>query len=346
VLGTLQELADRVGGRVVGDGRVPVVRIAAIEEASADALTFAVEPRYLSAALDSKAVAVLVDAAIAPEAAAKPLLIVENARLALAKLLAALRPNRPQGPYRHPSAAIEPDAELAADVYVGAHAYVGHGARVARAAVIEPGAFVGANVSIGESSWLHPNAIVLDGCRVGDRVVLHAGCVIGSEGFGWAFIEGRLERIPQVGNVVLDDDVEIGACTCVDRAQTGSTHIGAGTKIDNLVQIGHNCRIGKHCVLASLTGLAGSTTIGDYVKVAGQVGTRGHMTIGSRSTVAGQSGVWGDVPEGVTVSGNPARDHREELRREVILRKLPKLVARVDALERALERTSGSPEKP
>ena len=134
---------------------------------------------------------------------------------------------------------------------------------------------------------------------LGNRVVLHAGCVVGSEGFGWAFVEGRLERIPQVGNVVLDDDVEIGANSCVDRAQTGSTHIGDGTKIDNLVQIGHNCRIGKHCALASLTGLAGSTVVGDYVKIAGQVGTRGHMTIGSRSTVAGQSGVWGDVAEGV-----------------------------------------------
>ena len=178
----------------------------------------------------------------------------------------------------------------------------------------------------------------MEGCVVGNRVVLHAGCVIGSEGFGWAFIDGRLERIPQVGNVVLDDDVEIGANTCVDRAQTGSTRIGTGTKIDNLVQIGHNCRIGKHCAFAALTGLAGSTTVGDYVKVAGQVGTRGHMTIGSRVTIAGQSGVWGDVPDGAMISGNPARDHREDLRREVMIRKLPKLVARVDALERERSR--------
>ncbi|HXM07102.1 MAG TPA: UDP-3-O-(3-hydroxymyristoyl)glucosamine N-acyltransferase, partial [Candidatus Acidoferrum sp.] len=166
----------------------------------------------------------------------------------------------------------------------------------------------------------------------------HPGSVIGSEGFGWAFLDGRLERIPQIGNVVIDDDVEIGANTCVDRAQTGSTHIGAGTKIDNLVQIGHNCRIGKHCVLAALTGLAGSTVVGDGVQIAGQVGTKGHMKIGSGATVAGQSGVWGDVAEGTTVSGNPARSHREDLRREVMIRNLPKLVARVDVLERALER--------
>jgi UDP-3-O-[3-hydroxymyristoyl] glucosamine N-acyltransferase len=187
---------------------------------------------------------------------------------------------------------------------------------------------------LGAETWLHPHAIVHERCVVGARVVLHSGSVIGSEGFGWAFIEGRLERIPQVGNVVLEDDVEIGANTCVDRAQTGSTSIGQGTKIDNLVQIGHNCRIGKHCAIAAQTGFAGSTSVGDFVKIAGQVGTRGHMFIGSRSTIAGQSGVWGDVPEGAMVSGNPARDHRETLRNDVLLRRLPKLIARVDALEK------------
>ena len=157
--------------------------------------------------------------------------------------------------------------------------------------------------------------------------------MIGSEGFGWAFLEGRLERIPQVGNVVLEDEVEIGANSCVDRAQTGSTFIGQGTKIDNLVQIGHNCRIGKHCAIAAQTGFAGSTSVGDFVKIAGQVGTRGHMHIGSRATVAGQSGVWGDVPDGVMISGNPAREHRETLRNEVMLRKLPQMLKRIDALE-------------
>jgi UDP-3-O-[3-hydroxymyristoyl] glucosamine N-acyltransferase len=338
MLGTLQELADRVGGRVVGDGGLAIARISAVDEATPDALTFATDERYFASALAGKAAAVLVDASIPHADANKPLLVVANARHALAQLLRALRPSRPRGAFRHPTAVIEPDATVADDVYVAAHAYIGRRASVGHGSVVGTAAYVGDDASIGESSWLHPHAALMERCRIGNRVVLHAGCVIGSEGFGWAFIDGRLERIPQVGNVVLDDDVEIGANTCVDRAQTGSTQIGTGTKIDNLVQIGHNCRIGKHCALASLTGLAGSTVVGDYVKVAGQVGTRGHMTIGSRSTVGGQSGVWGDVPEGVTVSGNPARDHREELRREVMIRRLPKLVARVDALERSLER--------
>ncbi len=335
MLGTLAEIHARVGGRLVGDGSVRVERVSAVDEASPDALTFATDEHYLTAALASNAGAVLVDAAVpVPDAPAKPLLVVENARAVLATLLAALKPPRPRGPYRHPSAIVEDGASVADDAYLAAHSYVAAGAVVARGCTLGVGAYVGAGASIGEESWLHPHAVVHERCVVGARVVLHSGAVIGSEGFGWAFIDGRLERIPQVGNVVLGDDVEIGANSCIDRAQTGSTTIGQGTKIDNLVQIGHNCRIGKHCAIAAQTGMAGSTSVGDYVKIAGQVGTRGHMHIGSRATVAGQAGVWGDVPDGAMVSGNPARDHRETLRTEVMLRKLPKVIARVDALER------------
>ncbi len=336
MLGTLRELADRLGGRVVGDAEVTIESIAAVEDADSTALTFATSESFLAAALASKAAAVLVDESLYTGAKNKPLLVVENARYALAQLLRALRPARPQGPFVHERAVVEPSAHLSAGVYVGAMAYIGNGARVGGGSVIASGAYVGAEASTGEEVWLHPNASLMERCRIGDRVVLHAGSVIGSEGFGWAFIDGRLERIPQIGNVVLEDDVEVGANACIDRAQTGSTYVGAGTKIDNLVQIGHNCRIGKHCALAALTGLAGSTVIGDYVKVAGQVGFRGHMSVGSRVTIAGQSGVWGNVPDGATVSGNPARDHREDLRREVMIRRLPQLISRVDALERRL----------
>jgi UDP-3-O-[3-hydroxymyristoyl] glucosamine N-acyltransferase len=334
MLGTLKELAARIDGEIIGDGNVAIGRITGVEEATDDTLTFATDERYFATALAGKAAAILVDASIARNAAAKPLLVVANARHALAQLLASLRAGQPQA-FRHPSAVIEEDARLPDDLYVGAHAYIGHRVSIGCKSVIEVGAYIGDDVSIGESARIYPNASVMHGCRIGDRVVLHAGSVIGSEGFGWAFVDGRSERIPQVGNVVLEDDVEIGANTCVDRAQTGSTRIGEGTKIDNLVQIGHNSRIGKHCVIASLTGLAGSTVIGDYVKVAGQVGFRGHMAVGSGVTIAGQSGVWGDVADGATISGNPARDHRETLRREVMIRALPKLIDRVKALERA-----------
>lgn len=336
MLGTLAQLQQRVGGTIAGDGGVAIARVSAIDEATGDALTFATDEKYFAAALASKAAAVLVDASvpIGDGPFAKPLLVVENARAALANFLATLKRPRPRGPFRHPSAVVEDGAQIGDDVYLGAHAFVGSNARVGRGSTLGAGAYVGPDASIGEETWLHPHAVVHDGCAIGNRVVLHSGAVIGSEGFGWAFIEGRLERIPQIGNVVLDDDVEIGANTCVDRAQTGSTRIGRGTKIDNLVQVGHNCRIGMHCAIAAQTGLAGSTSIGDYVKIAGQAGTRGHMHIGSRATVAGQSGVWGDVEEGAMISGNPARDHREWMKAEVMLRRLPKLVARVDKLER------------
>jgi len=336
MLGTLADLQARVGGRIVGDPTVAIARVSAVDDASSDALTFATDEKYYAAALASAAAAVLVDASVPLDAASatKPLLIVENARAALANFLAALKAPRPRGPFRHPSAVVDETAHVGDDVYLGAHAYVGARATIGRGSTIAAGAYVGDDVQIGEDTWLHPHAIVHERCAVGSRVVLHSGCVIGSEGFGWAFLEGRLERIPQVGNVVLDDEVEIGANSCIDRAQTGSTTIGQGTKIDNLVQIGHNCRIGKHCAIASQTGFAGSTSVGDFVKIAGQVGTRGHMHIGSRVTIAGQSGVWGDVPDGVMISGNPARDHRETLRNEVMIRKLPQLLKRVDALEK------------
>ncbi len=335
MLGTLEQLAARIGGRIVGDGSVRVDRVSAVEDATNDALTFATSEAYFTSALASDAAAILVDESLGKVPAAKPLLVVENARYALALLLQSMRPDKPRGPFRHPSAVVEPDAQLAADAYVGAHAYIGNRTTIGSSGVVGAGAYVGDGVSIGESVWIHSGASIMSGTRIGDRVVLHSGCVIGSDGFGWAFVDGRSERIPQIGNVVLEDDVEIGANTCIDRAQTGSTRIGAGTKIDNLVQIGHNCRIGKNCVIAALTGLAGSTVIGDNVKVGGQVGFNGHVTVGSGVSIAGSAGVWGNLADGVTVSGNPARDHREHVRQEVMIRKLPKLFDRVEALERS-----------
>ncbi|MGZ3503629.1 MAG: UDP-3-O-(3-hydroxymyristoyl)glucosamine N-acyltransferase [Vulcanimicrobiaceae bacterium] len=336
-LGTLDQLAARVGGRVVGDGSVQIERIAAVDDAGPGALTFATSEQYLAAALRSKAGAVLVDEEIArtprngePE---KPLLAVPNARAALAQLLHAFDRPRPQGPFRHPSAVIDASALVADDVYVGANVYVGRNARIGAGTVLDVGAYVGEESTLGAQCLLYPRATVLDGCVIGDRVILHPGSVIGSEGFGYVFVEGHFERIPQVGNVVLEDDVEIGANSCVDRAQTGSTRVGRGTKIDNLCQIGHNCRIGEHSAFAALSGLAGSTIVGDYTRVGGQVGFKGHITIGSRVTIAGQSGVWGDIPDGAFVSGKPARPHKDDLRREALVRNLPKLIARVDALE-------------
>jgi UDP-3-O-[3-hydroxymyristoyl] glucosamine N-acyltransferase len=339
LLGTVAQLAQRVGGRAAGDESVEIARIAAIDEAGPDALTFATTPAYLQAALRSHAAAVLVDESIlraAQDEESKPLIVVENARVALMQLLRAFDRPRKRGPFVHPAAIVDESAQLGSDVYIGAHAVVGARSRIGDRSVLEAGAYVGEDVSLGADALLHVHAAILDGCVAGDRVIVHPGAVIGSDGFGYVFVEGRFERIPQVGNVVLGDDVEIGANTCVDRAQTGSTHIGAGAKIDNLCQIGHNCRIGTSTGMAAQTGLAGSTIIGDYVLVGGQAGFKGHITIGSRVKIAAGAKVWSDIADDAFVSGTPARPHQEDLRREVMVRSLPKLVARVDALEKKL----------
>ncbi|MEA2665613.1 MAG: UDP-3-O-[3-hydroxymyristoyl] glucosamine N-acyltransferase [Candidatus Eremiobacteraeota bacterium] len=336
MIATLAELAARTGGRVVGEAGFAVERIAAVDDADPATLTFATDARYLRAALDSKAGAVLADEALLSdgERYPKPILAVPSARVALAALLAALEPPRPRGPFVHPTAAVHPEAVLGEAVWVGPQASIGPGARIGDRAVLLAGATVGAGTTVGADALFHPGAYVADRCTLGDRVVLQAGAVIGGDGFGWAFLDGKLNKIPQIGTVELGDDVEVGANTCIDRAQTGVTAVGEGTKIDNLVQIGHNCRIGKHCAIAAFVGMAGTTIIGDYVQIGGQASFKGHITVGSRSVIAGGSHVWGDVAEGSFFSGRPAQNHRDELRLQAYIRRLPKLYARVDDLEK------------
>jgi len=320
---------------VRGDGSLEIERIAAIDDVDEHTLTFATDERYLRAALATKAAAILTEPALAERVpdARKPLLLAASARAALRTLLAALVPPRPAGPYRHPSAAVDPGASLAGDVYVGPFVSIGAGAGVGAGCVLLAGAVIGAGARLGRDSTLHPRAMLLDRCIAGERVTLQAGAIVGSDGFGYVFVDGRFDKIPQIGIVELGDDVEIGANTCIDRAQTGVTRIGEGTKIDNLVQVGHNCRIGRHCAFAAMTGLAGSTDVGDYTVVGGQSAFKGHITVGSRVKIAGNTMVWGDVPDDAFISGAPAQDHKNELRQQVRLRNLEKLYQRVSALE-------------
>ncbi len=338
---TLGDYAARVGGTVLGDANVAIDGIAAIDDAGAGSLTFATDERYLRAALASRAAAVLTEAALAEKVATsrKPLLVVPSTRSALAAILQSLGEPGPRGPYRDPSAVVDPSATIGPDVYVGPLVAIGPGASVGAECVLLAGAVVGAGARLGRGCTLHPKAMLLDRCIAGDRVILHPGAVVGSDGFGYAFLDGAFAKIPQIGDVVLGDDVEIGANTCIDRAQTGTTSIGTGTKIDNLVQIGHNCRSGKHSGFAAMTGLAGSTIVGDYTVVGGQSAFKGHITVGSRVRIAGNTMVWGDIADGAVVSGQPARDHRAELKQQVRLRNLEKLFERVSALERRI----GSP---
>ena len=335
-LGTIADLASRIGGTVGGDGRIVIYRIAAIGESAAGCLTFATDPRYLRAAYESRAEAVLVDQRLVDDGhvPGKTVIIVPSARIALAQLLSSFEKPRRVGPFLHPSAVIDPTATLGQDVYIGPLVVVGSGAVVGDRTVLEAGAFVGERARIGSDSRLYPRAMLLDDCITGSRVILQAGAVVGSDGFGYVPVDGTLLKIPQIGIVELGDEVEIGANTCIDRAQTGVTKIGFQTKLDNLIQVGHNVQIGMKTVIAGQTGIAGSAKIGDGVQIGGQSAINGHIEIGSLCRVAGGSRVWESLPAGMIASGDPAQDHRAELRKKVHLKNLPKLIARVDALEK------------
>ncbi|MBV8151590.1 MAG: UDP-3-O-(3-hydroxymyristoyl)glucosamine N-acyltransferase, partial [Candidatus Eremiobacteraeota bacterium] len=315
-LGTLAEIAARLDGRVQGDATLRIAGIASIEDAAPAMLTFATDARYLHRALESKATAILTEDAalngLSQEELArrgKPLVVVASARVGLARLLHSYQRPRPAGTHVDPAAAIDASASLGPDAIVGARAVVGARARIGARATLGAGCIIGADARIGDDAVIHPGALFLDRCVAGDRLTLQAGAVVGSDGFGYVFVDGAYLKIPQVGNVVLGDDVEIGANTCIDRAQTGATTIGDGTKIDNLVQVGHNCRIGKNAAFAAFCGLAGSTDIGDYTRAGGMAGFKGHITVGARVTIAGHAMVWKDVPDDAFFSGDPAQDH-------------------------------------
>jgi UDP-3-O-[3-hydroxymyristoyl] glucosamine N-acyltransferase len=340
-LGMLGDIAETIGGLVIGDPNLRVASIASIDDADAATLTYATDEHYLKAALASRAGAILAASSVIDpdETYVKPIVAVASPRIALSSLLAAFETPRVKGPYVDPSAAIHPSATIHADVYIGRDVTIGQGATIGARSVLGAGAVIGADAVLGEDCFIDTRAYVGEASILGDRVILKPHAIIGSDGFGWAFMDGALRRIPQIGIVQLGNDVEIGANSCVDRAQTGVTSIGDGTKIDNLVQIGHNCRIGKHCAIAAQCGMAGSTIIGDYVQIGGQVGLKGHLTVGSRVRIAARSEIWGDIADDTVVSGAPARHHRETLKVQAYVRRLPKLFDRVEALERPQEPT-------
>jgi UDP-3-O-[3-hydroxymyristoyl] glucosamine N-acyltransferase len=271
----------------------------------------------------------LADAAGAPEATR---IVVDRPHEALLAVLPELyaAPPRPTGV--HPTAVLGDGVILGADVAIGPYAVIGDGATIGDRAWIDAHCAVGPGVEIGPDSRLFPGVVLYAGTRLGARVSLHAGVRAGSDGFGYVFAQGAHQKIPHVGRCLIDDDVEVGANTTIDRGSVDDTVIGAGTKIDNLVQIGHNCRVGKLCLLMSQVGLAGSTTIEDGCIVAGQAGIAGHRTIGRGARVAAQAGVFGDVPEGETWSGYPARPHKEALRASAALFRLAPLVGRVERM--------------
>ena len=328
---TLGEIAALVSGRLEGDASLTVEGAANLENARETDVTFAVEPHI------QEAKAVKAGAILLPEGTESfpiPAIYVEDPRAAFAKLLEAFTPplSFPEGVSK--LAYVGKGAKVAADAVVMPFAVVDAHAVVESGAVIYPHVYIGQYATIGEKTVVYSNATVREHCRVGKRAVIHSSAVVGSDGFGFTTKDGVHTKVPQVGNVVVEDDVEIGAHVGIDRATTGSTVIGHGTKIDNLVHIGHNCRIGANNIIVAQTGISGSTETGPNVTFGGQTGTVGHIKIGGNSLYAARSGIIGDMPEGYIGAGFPVQTHQEWLRMQSALRKLPALMKRIKALEK------------
>jgi UDP-3-O-[3-hydroxymyristoyl] glucosamine N-acyltransferase len=329
---TLAELAEIVGGTVAGDAGRRIAGIRPLDEALAEHLSFYHNRRYLHAAEASQAGALLVaDAALFP---GRDLLICREPYAALGLLLELFHPATPLAPGVHPTAVVAVSARLGAAVSIGPHVVVGENADIGDRTVIGAGCVVGAEAHIGEDSLLHPHVVIEPRCRIGARCILHAGVVIGSDGFGFAAVDGAHRKIPQVGIVVVEDDVELGANVCVDRATLGETRVGKGAKVDNLVQIAHNVQVGAHSLLVAQAGISGSTQLGHHVVMAGQSGAVGHIHIGDGAIITAKTGATEDVPAGATVSGFPSRPHKEWLRAMANLFTLEDLRGRIRRLEK------------
>jgi UDP-3-O-[3-hydroxymyristoyl] glucosamine N-acyltransferase len=340
---TLSEIATllNVPAPAGAAGAIDITGVAMLADAGPSELSFLGSDRYLKQFATTRAAAVLVQRRVKllPVAdARRPVLIVDDADLAVANVLELFAPPVPRPPAGvDPAARVAPSAVLGAGVAIGPNVFVGERARVGGRTVLHPGIYVGDDTVIGTDCELFPNVVVRERCTLGDRVVIHAGSVLGSDGFGYRWDGQRHVKIPQIGTVVVGDDVEIGSCVCIDRAKFAATMIGRGTKIDNLVQVGHNARIGPHCVIIGQAGIAGSVTLGTGVVLAGQSAVKDHVTMGDGSTLGACAGVMDDVPAGQMVSGLPAIPHRQMLREWAAMRRLPDLAVQVRKLQEELE---------
>ncbi|UCC68553.1 MAG: UDP-3-O-(3-hydroxymyristoyl)glucosamine N-acyltransferase [Armatimonadota bacterium] len=330
----LRDLAAALGAELTGSsGEEEVLGITGLGNAAAGHVAYVEGEARLGQAEAGPALALI--APLALRESAKPLLRVRNARLAYARALSLLGPAGGRlPPGVHPTAQVGADVVSENGAAVGAYAVIGDGARIGRGAQIHPLVAVGRGVVVGEESVIYPNVTLYDGVQLGARVIVHSGSVIGSDGFGYAQDGERHVKIPHVGTVIIEDDVEIGANVSIDRGTTGATVIGQGTKIDNLVQVAHNVKVGRNCILAGQVGISGSVTLGDGVMLAGQAGIADHTNVGEGARGAARAGIMSDVPAGTVVMGMPARPRGEQLRIDAAARGLPDLVRQVRELTR------------
>ena len=336
---TAKQIAEYLGGVVEGDANAKVKTFAKIEEGTPGAISFLANPQYEHYLYGTASSIVLVNHDFQPEQEVKTTLIrVNNAYEAIAKLLSLYQSTIQKRQGIHPLACVAETAQVADGVYVGPFAYVGEHAVVGKGCQIYAGAVVEERAVLGEDCLLYPHASVYHDCKLGNRVTLHSGCVVGADGFGFAPAADGYEKIPQIGIVTIEDDVEIGANACVDRATMGSTMVHRGVKLDNLVQVAHNCEVGEHTVMSAQVGVAGSTKIGQWCMFGGQVGNAGHAVIGDRVLSGAQAGIAGSIRKGnATVQGSPAIDAKNFMRSSVVFKHLPELQAEVNSLRKEIE---------
>ena len=331
---TTAEITKLLAGEVLGDANAALTGFATADAAKSGDLTFAETEEFFTAAENSAATAII---AGKNSASTKKIIIrVDNPRIAFAKALAVFFPEPKFTPGIHPSAVVATTAQVDPTAHIGPHCVVGERVKLGANVVLQSGNSVGADSVLGDETNLFPNVTVYPHTQIGKRVRIHAGTVIGSDGFGYVLDGSFHRKVPQIGNVVIGDDVEIGANVTVDRGALGATVIGKGTKVDNLVQIAHNVQIGEHCIIISQVGIAGSTKLGKYVILAGQAGLAGHLKIGNQVTVGAQSGVMTNIPDGEKWLGAPAQPDKEFKRQFLALRHLPELLKKVSAWEKKL----------
>jgi len=331
----LRDLALRLGCPVRGDDGVEVLRVAGIERAGPGDLTFLASAKYAPHLAGTRASAVVVPPDVETPL---PSLVSKNPYLFYARAAQVLHPPAHPAPGAHPTAQVHPSTSLGDDVHVGAFAVVGPRVRIGARTTIHPHVVLYEDVVIGEDCLLHSGVQIREGCRLGNRVVVQNGAVIGGDGFGFARADdGSYEKIPQVGIVVIEDDVEIGALTAVDRSSLHETRVGRGTKIDNLVQVGHSVTIGTHTVMAAQVGVAGSTHVGNNAMIGGQVGIAGHITVGDGVVATAQSGIPNSVENGEMISGYPAIENRKWLKASAVFPRLPEIARRLRQIEKKIE---------
>lgn len=333
------QIAALAGGTVEGNGDVKINTIAKIEEGHPGAISFLANPKYVQYIYTTESSAVLVSKDFIPDQPIKATLIrVADPYATVAKLLQTVQQmTTPQLKGIEQPSFISDGVEIDDDCYVGAFAYIGKGAKLGKRVKIYPQAYIGDGSVIGDDTTIYAGAKVYHGCKIGNRCIIHSGAVIGADGFGFAPTPNGYDKIPQIGIVEIADDVEIGANTTIDRAMMGCTRIENGVKLDNLIQIAHNCRVGAHTVMASQAGVAGSTKVGEWCMVGGQVGLAGHITIGDKSEIAAQSGLSKSLASGSRVFGSPAIDLKAYGRQAVLIKRLPDLIKRIEVIENELK---------